>query len=254
MGDEPLTDPAALRREHTPEVVAVRLSGGPRESYARELVYGAVDGAITTFAVVAGARGASLAASVVVALGFANLVADGFSMSIGNYLGVRTAEERRERVLAEEHEHIERVPDGEREEIRQIFRAKGFTGEDLDRAVEVITADRDRWAQTMMVEEHGFASVEAQPWKTAAATFGAFCMAGVVPLLPFVVELVGGMTLGSPFAVSAMATGLAFLLIGAVRGRVTGGSSLRSALQTLALGGTAASLAFGVGLALRTVV
>lgn len=247
-------DPDDLRVQHTRQAVSRRLRRGPRESYALELVYGAVDGAVTTFAVVAGARGAAVPASIVVTLGFANLLADGFSMSIGNYLGVRTTQERRQRLRAQELEHIARVPDGEREEVRQIFEAKGFTGDDLERAVEIITADRDRWVQTMLIEEHGFPPVGARARKTATATFVAFCAAGILPLLPFVAQIAGTRPPGSPFAISALATGLSFVFIGAVRGRVTETSSWASALQTAALGGFAASVAYAVGLALRGLV
>ncbi|MGH8978267.1 MAG: VIT1/CCC1 transporter family protein, partial [Acidimicrobiia bacterium] len=72
---------AALVASHTPEAIAARLRIGPRRSYLRDLVYGAIDGTVTTFAVVAGVRGASLEATILVILGIANLVADGFSMA-----------------------------------------------------------------------------------------------------------------------------------------------------------------------------
>ena len=110
------------------------------------------------------------------------------------------------------------------------------------------------WPLDLLVEEHRFTPEPAQPRKTAAATFVAFCTAGLLPLLPFVTEIAGARPLGSPFLVSALATAIAFALIGAARGRITGSSSWKAALQTVALGGTAASLAFGVGLALRGVV
>ncbi len=239
-----------LHREHTPDAVAGRLDRGPAASYARELVYGAVDGAVTTFAVVAGARGATLSTSIVIVLGMANLLADGFSMAVGNYLGVRTTDERRRRLRVEELRHIDRVPEGEREEIRQIYAAKGFTGADLERVVEVVTEDRERWVQTMLVEEHGLAPTTPDPRRTAAATFGAFCAAGLLPLLPYLIDAVA-MWPGEPFVASAIATGLAFLLIGAARGALAGLSRTKLALQTLAIGGAAAAIAFGVGYLLR---
>ncbi|MDZ7676109.1 MAG: VIT1/CCC1 transporter family protein [Acidimicrobiales bacterium] len=243
-----------LGSEHTPDAVARRLLGGPKESYSRELVYGAVDGAVTTFAVVAGARGASVSMSIVVVLGLANLLADGFSMAVGNYLGVRTSEERRRRVRAEELEHIAHVPEGEREEVRQIYEAKGFTGDDLERVVEVVTEDHERWVQTMLVEEHGFTTVAPQPLRTATATFVAFCVAGLLPLTPFLIELAATWPVGDPFVSSAVATGVAFVAIGVARGAITELSRVRTAAQTLGLGGGAAVLAFGVGHVLRGVV
>lgn len=239
-----------LQSEHTP-AAARRLRRGPKASYGRELVYGAVDGTVTTFAVVAGARGASVSVAIVVTLGLANLVADGFSMAVGNFLGVRTAEERREQVRAQELEHIAKVPDGEREEIRQIFASKGFAGPDLDRVVDIVTADPDRWVQTMLVEEHGLDPGSPRPIRTAAATFVAFVVAGFLPLAPFVVDLSVGWPFGDPFTAAAVATGVGFAGIGAARGALSGVSRVRAAAETVMLGGAAAGLAYAVGHALR---
>ena len=100
-------------------------------------------------------------------LGGANLVADGFSMAASNFLGSRAERQQRDRARREEQLHIRLVPEGEREEIRQIYAAKGFEGEDLERVVEVITSDRELWAETMMSEELGFASTEPNEYRAA---------------------------------------------------------------------------------------
>lgn len=241
-----------LDRTHTPDAIATRLERGPRQSLTRELVYGGMDGVVTTFAVVAGARGASLASSVVIVLGLANLLADGFSMAVGDYLGVRTSEQRRRRLRAEELEHIDRVPDGEREEIRQIFAGKGFEGAVLDDVVDVVTSDRERWAQTMLVEEHGFTPTAADPARSAVATFVAFVVAGAVPVIPFLV--IDDAAALDPFVVSGTAAAVAFVLIGVLRGGVVGIRRSRAALGTLLLGGGAASVAYLVGVLLRDLV
>lgn len=240
-----------LRAEHTHEAIADRLGTGPPVSYLRDAVYGAVDGTVTTFAVVAGARGAGVSTAIVVVLGLANLLADGFSMAIGNYLGVRTAEERRRRIRKEELDHVRHVPEGEREELRQIYAAKGFAPDDVARLVDVITEDRDRWVATMLVEEHGLPPSAIDAKRAAGTTFAAFTLAGMLPLLPFVSDLATSWRLGPPMLASATATALAFLIVGAVRGLVVQVSPARTALQTLALGGGAATLAFVVGYALR---
>src|SRR4030042_4886967 len=148
-------DPRQLEHDHRPSEIAKRLKDGPRVSYLRDWVYGGIDGTVTTFAVVAGVVGAELSTKTLLILGAANLFADGFSMAAANFSGTRAEIEEYEQVRRMEERHVELAPEGEREEIRQIFQAKGFSGEALDTAVAVITGTRDRWIDTMMTEEHG---------------------------------------------------------------------------------------------------
>ena len=244
MASNQRADHGPTPEEHTKDAVRERLSEDARPPYVGDLVYGAVDGAVTTFAVVSGVAGAELPAAVVLILGAANLLADGFSMAVGSYLGARTEADNRRRVRAAEEDHIDRVPEGEREEVREIFRSKGFEGEVLEQIVATVTSDRELWLETMLVEEHGLPPIERSPKRAAAATFAGFLLAGSVPLVPH--------ALGVPhaFAVSAVATAAVFAFIGALRGVVTESGALRAAAETLGLGGGAAGLAYAVGWAL----
>jgi VIT1/CCC1 family predicted Fe2+/Mn2+ transporter len=243
---------AALAAEHTPRAVSRRLGRRPSPSYLHDFIYGAVDGAVTTFAVVAGVAGASLSETVVIILGGANLVADGFSMAASNFLGSRAERQQRERARREEQLHIELVPEGEREEIRQIYAAKGFTGEDLDRIVDVITSDRELWAETMMSEELGFGATTPNEYRAALATLAAFLTIGSLPLLVYVYDLVAG-DVADPFLWSALMTGVAFLVVGGMKARFVDQSWWRSALETLTIGGLAAGLAYAAGALLQAV-
>jgi vacuolar iron transporter family protein len=244
---------APLTAEHTAAAVRARLAVPPRASYLRDSVYGAIDGTVTTFAVVAGVAGAALSDRVVIILGFANLVADGFSMAVSNFLGTRAERQRRERARREEARHVELVPEGEREEIRQIFAAKGFEGEDLERVVAVITADPDRWVDTMMSEELGYGADHTDPLRAALATFVAFVTAGFLPLAVFVADLLLPGDIPDPFLWSAVLTALAFAVVGSLKARFVDVSPWRSAAETLAIGGAAAVLAYGVGALLQGV-
>ncbi len=234
-----------LQADHTPAAIRRRLRRGPDPSYLRDFIYGAIDGAVTTFAVVSGVAGAGLSAGVVIILGLANLLADGFSMAASNFLGVRADRQLRERIRAMEEEHIQAHPAGEVEEIREIFRQKGFSDADLDRAVEIITSDRQRWIDTMLTEEHGLPLDGPRPWKAAAATFAAFVVVGFVPLAPFLFQV------DPAFTWSSGLTAIAFFGVGAWKSRFVLQSWIGSGLETLALGGAAAAVAYAVGAALR---
>jgi VIT1/CCC1 family predicted Fe2+/Mn2+ transporter len=240
----------ALKASHTPAAIRRRLSEGPAQSYLRDFIYGAIDGAVTTFAVVAGVAGAQLSGYIVIILGVANLIGDGFSMAASNYLGVRADRQLRQRLRSEEEAHIAVYPAGEREEIRQIFARKGFSDADLDRVVDVITADRERWVETMLAEEHGVALSGPIPWRSALTTFLAFVLVGALPLAPFLSGAVG-FPWEYAYEASAVLTGFAFFLVGAAKSRFVNESWWGSGLETLALGGGAAGLAYAVGLILR---
>lgn len=230
-----------LEHGHGREQIRARLARGPRASYLRDLVFGGIDGAVTTFAIAAGAVGADLSTRIVLILGAANLLADGFSMAAANHSGTRTEAEEYAHLRAMEERHIAAEPDGEREEVRQILEAKGFDGDGLDRAVEVITADRDRWVATMMADEHGLQPVTRSPLRAAAATFAAFVACGSVPLLPFVLGL------PASTATSTLATGVTFFAIGSLRARWSPLPWWRAGLGTTAIGLAAAGVAYLAG-------
>src|SRR3989338_5398338 len=113
---------------HTRQEIEARLEKPPEQSYLRDWVYGGVDGAVTTFAVVSGVVGAELATRVILILGAANLFADGFSMAAANFLGTKAEQDEYAFYKAYEEKQVERVPADEREEVRVIFRRKGFHG------------------------------------------------------------------------------------------------------------------------------
>lgn len=241
----------AYQHQHQPDKIAERLDQGPESLYLKDFVYGAVDGAVTTFAVVAGVAGAGLSAGVIIILGFANLLADGFSMAVSNYLGSRAESQYRDQARRRELDEIRKWPEGEREEIRQIYARKGFEGELLDQVVEVLTSDDQRWADVMLQEEHGMGLSEHHAGRAGLATFAAFALVGLIPLLPYLVTRIGLATIAAPFLWSAVLTSVAFFWVGALKGRFVNQSWMASGLETLGIGGVAAALAYGAGVVLE---
>jgi len=237
-----------LEHGHHPGEIARRLEKGPQASYLRDWVYGGIDGTVTTFAIMAGVVGANLSAGVVIILGIANLLADGFSMAAANYTGTKAEHDEYEQLRRMEERHVALAPEGEREEVRQIFEAKGFKGEALDTAVNVITERRDRWIDTMMAEEHGMPAVIRSPLRAALMTFIAFVVCGSVPILPY------ALMLAEPLLPATIMTGLTFFAIGSLRSYWSPTPWWRAGLETLAIGMLAASVAYLVGALLKGLV
>lgn len=230
-----------LHHGHAEEDIQRRLQAGPTLNYLRDWVYGGIDGAVTTFAVVAGVVGAELSTRVILILGLANIVADGFSMAASNYSGTKAEKDEYEQLRHHEERQIDRDPEGERQEVREIYRLKGFEGPDLDKAVEIITADKTRWVDVMMAEEWGMSIAPRDPFKSALSTFVAFLLCGAIPLLPFLFEA------RNAFGFSLLLTALVFFAIGSVKSRWSLATWWRSGIETLAIGLGAAAIAYIIG-------
>lgn len=217
------------------------------KGYIAEFVYGGIDGAITTFAVVAGATGADADLRWVLIFGFANLLADGFSMSVGNYFSTRAEQDNYEKHKAIEYWEIENLREREVQEIRDIYAAKGFKGQLLEDVVATITANKDVWVDTMMKEELEMAKESRSPLSTAVATFISFNAVGLIPLVVYIVALFTEIREDLLFPVSCAGTGVAMAVVGYMRGVVTDISKAKSIIQTLLLGGLAAACAYFAG-------
>ena len=216
------------------------------QDYLGEFVYGGIDGSVTTFAVVAGSAGAGLESSIIIILGFANLIADGFSMSVGAYLSTKSEKQKYEKHKAVEYWEVDNLPEKEREEIREIYESKGFKGELLEQVVDTITADKDRWVDVMMKEELEMAEETKSPLAMGGVTFLSFLIFGFVPLIIYVVDYTNPLA-NNLFMISSILTGVCFVLIGLLKSVVTDSSKFRGIIETLILGGAAAVLSYFVG-------
>ena len=237
-----------MEHEHSAEAIHERLIAGPTHNYLRDWIYGGIDGSVTTFAVVSGVVGAQLSPWTILVLGFANLFADGFSMAASNFLGTKAELDDWRRLEAIENRHIELAPEGEREEVKQIFQLKGFEGEDLRRMVDLVTSDRQRWIHTMLTEEYGLPREVRSPWIAAVSTLTAFVVCGLVPLAPYLLRL------PQSLAVSMTMTGIVFFAIGSAKSKWSTTSWWQSGLTTFLVGAIAASLAYATGLLFKALL
>ncbi|MDG4647394.1 VIT1/CCC1 transporter family protein [Roseibacterium sp. SDUM158017] len=233
--------PATPEHGHSQSEVEARIGAPNGHGYLRDTVYGAIDGAVTTFAIVAGVAGAGLSPFVVLALGIANVLADGLSMAASNYSGTKAERDDARRLAEVERRHLDVDPDGERREIREILRQKGLEGTVLEEATDQIAVKREAAVRLMLTDEYGLAPLEPSPLRGALATFAAFLVAGFVPLLPFLFGV------QDAFRLSAVMTGVTFFLIGAAKSLWSLSAWWRSGLETLAIGGSAAAVAYAVG-------
>ena len=220
-----------------------------------DFIYGSIDGAVTTFAIVAGVVGASLSPGIILILGFANLFADGFSMAAANYQASKTRNEYIEMKRKQEEWEIDNLEEQEKEEIRDIYSKKGFKDELLEEIVRIITSRRKVWVDTMMKEELGLIEDEKRPLDSSISTFVGFNLIGLIPLIPFMVFMAIGVDPNSEaFFYSIIFVVSAFFIVGVVKGKIVKKSKMRSGVYTLIIGGIAATVAYLIGYGLNFLV
>jgi len=215
--------------------------------YLKSAIYGGMDGIITTFAVVAGVAGASLNAGVVLILGFANLIADGLSMAIGDYVSTKSEREYHAAEREREAWEVKNYPEGEKKELVEIYTGKGVSVKDAKVIVNALSKNEKAWVDVMMVEELGIVESEESPLKNALVTFVSFGVFGLIPLLAYVLALGIGVFQSATFLVACILTGITLFTLGALKVRVTGKNWARSGIEVLLIGGITAAAAYGVG-------
>ncbi len=219
-----------------------------------DFVYGGIDGAITTFAVVAGVVGAGLSTPVILILGFANLFADGFSMAVSKYSSDKAEIERIQSIKKMERRSIIEKPKEEKEEIRQILKDLGFKNDDLKRAEKVITSDPETWVHMMLHHEFHILEDNINPMRGAVATFAAFLLMGFIPLIGYSFQSLIPLDEKGLFWATSLATLVAMFIVGTVKTRFSDQNWFLAGIQTTAIGGVAAGIAYGVGYLLQNLV
>ena len=207
----------------------------------RDVVIGMSDGLTVPFALAAGLSGAAVATGVVVTAGVAEISAGAIAMGLGGYLAARSVAEHYASERRREEEEVRVVPEVEAEEIIGIFETYGIGPEESAPVVGALRRNPRAWVDFMMRFELGLEEPDPRRALKSAMTIGvAYIAGGFIPLLPYI--LLKDITLA--LQMSVVVTLIALLVFGFVKGRFTGTASLRSALQTMLIGGLAAAAAF----------
>lgn len=227
-------------KDSTAHTEAAHIPGG---SIVRELVFGANDGLVAAFAVASGVNGAGVQSKVILIAGLAELIGGTISMALGAYLSTKSQMEYYRGEMNREGYEVDNFPEVERQEIREIYEAKGFKGEMLENIISHITSDRNRWIDIMMREELGLSLDQTvSPLKSGIATGGAYAFGALMPIIPYLF-----MQPSSGLIASAALTLSVLFGVGAAKTIVTGKNTWRSGLESMAIGGLAAAATFIAG-------
>ncbi|HEV3123747.1 MAG TPA: VIT1/CCC1 transporter family protein [Candidatus Dormibacteraeota bacterium] len=211
--------------------------------FLRDLIFGLNDGLVSNFSLIAGVSGANTSHGIVLLAGVAGVIAGAASMAAGAYLSNKSKRELMEEELRREAEEIEYAPEEERDELRRIYRLKGFEEDEVAILVNRITADKQRWLDVLITEELGL-SPHPGPPPLADALFagGGFAAGAIVPVIPFI--FAGGT--GSLIAAGVLSL-FGLFAVGATKTLVTRRSPLRSGAEMVAVGVSAAVVTNLVG-------
>jgi VIT1/CCC1 family predicted Fe2+/Mn2+ transporter len=206
-------------------------------------VFGFGDGINTSLGIAAGVGGADVSSNIIILAALVGMFTGAKAMAVQNYLAVKAQRELLKSEIAREEWEIEYKPEIERQEIEEIYRAKGFEGKDLEMIVNKITSNKKVWLDTMLTEELKLnVEIVGNPLKSALRMFGAFLIGGILPIIPFFFAqgytpliIAIGISLSTSFAV------------GAVKSRLAQTNMIKGGLEMAGLGTGIALIGFGIG-------
>lgn len=215
----------------------------------RQVTFGMNDGVVSVFALLAGIAGAGQDSQTIVITLIAATVAGALSMAAGEFISSKSEGDFFNHEIEQERLEIKLCPDIEREELRQIYRKKGFSGELLEQVVETLSADEQRWVKEMVVDELGVTELDHESsLKTAAVIFVAFCLGASFPTLPYVILAPMGFEAALIFKIATGITVGGLFLAGALKKFVTGVNWFKSGLEMVLVGAFAFGISYIIGL------
>lgn len=212
-------------------------------SGVRDLVFGFGDGINTSLGIAAGVGGADVSSNIIILAAMVAMFTGAKAMAVQNYLAVKAQRDLLKSEIAREEWEMEHKPEIERQEIEEIYRAKGFEGKDLEMIVNKITSDKKVWLDTMLTEELKLnVEILGNPLKSALRMFGSFLLGGILPILPFFFAhgyipllIAIGISLSTSF------------VVGAIKSRLAKTSIVKGGLEMAGLGTGIALIGFGIG-------
>jgi VIT1/CCC1 family predicted Fe2+/Mn2+ transporter len=207
----------------------------------RDIVIGMSDGLTVPFALAAGLSGAISTTSIIVTAGLAEIAAGSIAMGLGGYLAARSDAEHYASERVREQLEVKEKADVEKEEVAEVFQSYGLTAEESAPIVEALSQRPDAWVDFMMRFELGLEEPDPKRALRSALTIaGAYVAGGLIPLTPYILVSHAQTAL----LISVAATLVALTIFGYVKGHFTGAVPVRSAFQTVLIGGLAAAAAF----------
>jgi vacuolar iron transporter family protein len=217
-------------------------------SYIRDLVFGFGDGVNTSLGIIAGVGGAIIAADIVILAALVGMFTGAKAMAVQNYLAVKSQREILKSEIKREEFEIEHTPEQERHEIEEIYKSKGFEGDDLKRVVDRITSNKEVWLKTMLTEELGLnLDILGNPLKGALIMFGSFLLGGILPILPYFVVKAGLISSTTAIIVAIMISIISSFVVGAIKSRLAQMNIVKGGIEMAGLGTGIALVGYGIG-------
>ncbi len=215
----------------------------------RDFVFGFGDGVNTSLGIAAGVGGADASSDIIILAALVAMFTGAKAMAVQNYLAVKSHRELLKSEIDRENWEIENKPEVEREEIEDIYKAKGFTGKDLEMIVNKITSDKKVWLNTMLTEELNLnLDIAGHPLKGALIMFGSFLIGGILPIIPFFFS--SGFT---PLIIAVGISLSASFIVGAIKSRMANTSLIKGGIEMAGLGTGIALIGYGIGTELASI-
>lgn len=209
----------------------------------KDIVIGMSDGLTVPFALAAGLSGAVNSTGLIIIAGLAEVAAGSIAMGLGGYLAGRTEMDHYNSELKREYDEVERLPEREKEEVREFFEDLGLSTQVQQQAVAELTKDKDRWVEFMMKHELGLEKPDEKRARKSAFNIGmSYVLGGLIPLLPyfFVTNTFEGLK------ISAGITLVCLFMFGYFKSKMTGIPPITGALKVMLIGAAAAAAAFAI--------